>query len=232
MTSAKKLGIFLLVLGMVVLVAGSTACGKKEAAAPAKQEAPKVQNLYEGTVKMAVGKYLYLPSAQGMDMVAEGFDASTVLGKEVRVHGEVLKDQASIFRVDTLEVKQGGSYSKVFTRSAEINISEVMDLKTREAYKAMFVTGVKNASDWEGKGKVKAYGKLNGTVLDLCTEGGDVIGKVLIDSMTDFAKYYVSKLHLFDHAWFYFTVKGSVDAATRNKTKELFHADVVYIGLY
>ncbi len=232
MTSAKKLGIFLLVLGTISLVFVSTACKKEAAPVAQKQEVQKPQNMYEGTVKMAVGKYLYLPTAQGMDMVAEGFDATSVLGKEVRVNGEVIPDKPWIFRADVIEVKQGGSYSKVFTRSAEPNISEVMDLNARAAYQGLLITGVKDASEWEGKGKAKAYGRLQGSTILLTAESGAEVGKIVVDNMNNFAKYYMTKLHLFEKAWFYFNVKNSVDAATRTKSKELFHADVVYVALY
>lgn len=232
MTSAKKLGIFLLVLGTISLVFVSTACKKETAPAVKQQEVQKPQNMYEGTVKMAVGKYLYLPTAKGMDMIAEGFNASSVLGKEVRVNGEVLPDKPWIFRADAIEVKQGGSYSKVFTRSAEPNISEIMDMNSRTAYQGLLITGVKDASEWEGKGKAKAYGQLQGSMIILTAESGAEIGKIVVDNMNDFAKFYMTKLHLFEKAWFYFNVKNSVDAAARTKTKELFHADVVYVALY
>ena len=50
--------------------------------------------------------------------------------------------------------------------------------------------------------------------------------------MTDFANYYIHKLRLFDRFWVYLNVKDTVDAKVRRKTRELFHADVLFAGLY
>ncbi|MEW5902504.1 MAG: hypothetical protein AB1715_13645, partial [Acidobacteriota bacterium] len=58
------------------------------------------------------------------------------------------------------------------------------------------------------------------------------IGKVLVDGVSDFANYYIKKLRLFDRFWFYLNIKESVDVKVRRRTRELFHADVVFAGLY
>jgi hypothetical protein len=50
--------------------------------------------------------------------------------------------------------------------------------------------------------------------------------------MTDYASYCVKKLRLFDTEWYYFNIKDSVDPKLRAKAKEVFHADVLFAGLY
>lgn len=233
MTSAKKIGIVLLALGVVGLVFASTACQKKSATPAAQAEVQKPKNMYEGTVKLAVGKYIYVPSAQGVDIIAEGFDGGSLVGKEIKVNGEVLPNAAWIFRADSIEVKQGaGSYNKVFTRSADLNIAEVIDMKTRETYQTLTLTTVNKPEEWEGKGKAKIFGKLDGGKIVVVGADGKEVGRILVDNETTFAKYYIGKLHLFDKMYFYINVKDSVEIRTRVKTKDLFHADVVFAGLY
>ncbi|HQH46622.1 MAG TPA: hypothetical protein PLQ86_11710, partial [Candidatus Aminicenantes bacterium] len=61
---------------------------------------------------------------------------------------------------------------------------------------------------------------------------GKEVGKVIVDSKSTFAEFYAGKLKLFDKVWFYLNIKDSVDKALRAKSKEMFHADVVFIGLY
>jgi len=242
MTSVKKTGVLLLSLGLVFALAAATACQKKveKAAAVAVQ---KPANEFEGTVKTAVGKYLYLPTAQGFDIVLQGYDASSLVGKDVRVKGELLADKPSIFRADTVEVKTAGAYSTVFTRSQDLTFEDFVDVKAREGYAPLTITGNK-IDEWEGKGKAKIYGKLQETTVKeggaeqpatyvlLTDDKGKDIGKIIVDKTTDYAKYYLKKLRLFDKFWFYLTVKDTVAQAVRYRSKELFHADVAFAGLF
>jgi hypothetical protein len=69
-------------------------------------------------------------------------------------------------------------------------------------------------------------------MISIADDKGKEIGKVIVDGFTAYANYYVKKLRLFDTFWFYINIKDSVDKKVRPKTKELFHADVVFTGLY
>ncbi len=97
---------------------------------------------------------------------------------------------------------------------------------------------------WEGIERAKVYGKLE---METVTEGeeekeifriivldekDDEVGKIIIDNFTDFSQYYKKKLRFFDKLWFYFTVKDTVEWRVRRKTRELFHADVLFNGLF
>ena len=234
MTFARKTGIVILSLGLVFALAATTACQQKKVEKAAAAEAQKPANEFEGTVKTAVGKYLYLPTAQGFDIVLQGYDASSLVGKDVRVKGQLLPDRPSIFRADSVEVKTAGAYSTVYTRSQEPTFEDLVDVKGRDAYVPLTITGNKT-EEWEGKGKAKVYGKLQdgtpATIL-LTDDKGKDVGKIVVDGMTDYAKYYLKKLRLFDKFWFYLTVKDTVEKNTRFKTKELFHADVAFAGLF
>jgi hypothetical protein len=244
MTSVKKTGILLLSLALVFAFAATTACQKKvEKAAAAVVQKPA--NEFEGTVKTAVGKYLYLPTAQGFDIVLQGYDASGLVGKDVRVKGELLADKPTVFRADTVEVKSaGGAYSNIFTRGQDLTFEDFVDVKAREGYPVLTITGINKPEDWEGKAKGKVFGKLQETTVKeagadkpityilLTDEKGKEAGKIIVDKASDYAKYYLKKLRLFDNFWFYLTVKDSVDKKVRTKTKELFHADINFAGLF
>jgi len=171
MVSMKKFGIFVLGAWVLIALAATTACQKKAAEASAAQAAPqKATNQFEGTVKTALGKYLYLPTAQGFDIALQGHDASSLLGKDVRVKGELLLDKPSIFRADSVEVKDAsGAYSSAFTRTQDLVLEDFMDVKAREAFHVLAITSVNKPEEWEGKGKVKVFGKIE---LATAKEGG------------------------------------------------------------
>jgi len=229
MMSGKSIVKIVLGLGVAVLMAGAAVA--QQAAAPAPTE-----QIYEGTVKVGVGKYMYLPQARGFDIVAEGFDASTVVDKEVRLKGALLMDKPSLFRADSIEVKDAsGTYSTVYTRSQELTFGDYVDPNARMAFSALAITNVNKAEDWEGKGNSKVYGRIQEgtpTYIVLSDDKGKELGKIIVDGMTDYTKFYLKKLRLFDKFWFYLTVKESIDKKVRPKTKELFHADVTFAGLY
>jgi hypothetical protein len=231
-------------LGLVFALAGTTACQKK-AAETAAAQAQKPSNEFEGTVKSALGKYLYLPTAQGFDIVLQGFNAASLIGKDIRVKGELLADKPSIFRADTVDVKDAsGAFSNVFTRTQDLTIEDFIDVKAREAYPVLAITGVNKPEEWENKGKGKVYGKLEEatvkeggldkaiTYIVLADDKGKEIGRIIVDKVSEFSQYYLKKLRLFDKFWFYLNVKDSVDKKVRAKTKELFHADVLFAGLF
>ncbi len=248
MISGKKIGILLLGLSVIVLLAGTTACQKKAAEGEevaTEEGLDATANEFEGEVKTAFGKFLYLDQAQGFDIVLQGYDASSLVGKEIKVTGELLPDKPSIFRADLVEIKSdAGTYSSVFNRTEELVLDDFIDTKTRETYEELTISGYNKAEEWEGKEQAKVYGLLGTTA----AEEGDAekesafiliedakgieIGRIIIDSFTDYAQYYVKKLRLFDQYWFYLNIKETVEWQVRRRTKELFHADVVFAGLF
>jgi hypothetical protein len=229
MMSGKTIAKVVLGLGVAVLMAGAAVA--QQAAAPAPTE-----QIYEGTVKVGFGKYMYLPQARGFDIVTEGFDAATLVDKEIRLKGALLMDKPSLFRADSVEVKDAsGSYSTVYTRSQDVTFGDFMDQEGRSAFATLAIANVNKAEDWEGKGNAKVYGRVQEgtpTYIVLADDKGKEVGKIIVDAMTDYAKFYLKKLRLFDKFWFYLTVKESIDKKVRPKTKELFHADVLFAGLF
>lgn len=222
------------------LIAGSAA------AQEATQEAaPASQPEFNGVVKAALGKYFYLPTAKGYDVIVqgqiEGRDASALVGKEITVKGEPMKDEPSLFVAETIAVKEGGADRTVFTRAEEVKLDDYLGAAARQAYPELKITGVDKTSDWEGKGKVKINARLitakgpdgkDAYTISVLDAKGKEVGKILVDSATDFARYYITKLRLFDRFWLYLNVKDTVDAKVRRRTRELFHADLVFAGLY
>jgi hypothetical protein len=226
------------ILGLCVLLTlGGVAFSqeKAEETAPAKPT-----NEFEGTVKVGLGQYFYLPTAQGYDIAiqgqVEGGDASKLIGQDIRVKGDLLLDKPSIFRADSIEVKQGGSYRNVYTRTADLVLPDYVDPVTRDTFPVLAITSALKNEEWEGKGKVKVYGAIQTdqgvTSIVLVDAKGKEIGRIIVDKFTDYASYYLKKLRLFDKFWFYLDVKDTVDKKVRQKTRELFHADVFLCGLF
>lgn len=226
---SKKTAILTLSLAILVVFAGSVACQKK-AETPAA-EAVKAVTEFEGTVRAALGRYMYLSTAQGFDIVLPGFDAATLAGKTIKVKGNLLPDHPPVFLADTVE--SGGQ--TVYTRSQEFQVEDFSEMKVREAVKPLTITGINKPEEWEGKGEGKVYGTLQkGDVntIVLSDEKGKTLAIIIIDSLSVYSNYYIQKLRLFDKFWFYVKVKDSVDKKLRTKNKEIFHADVFDVGLY
>jgi len=235
MNSAKKTGIFLLSLTVLVVLAGGVACQKKAAEGQAA-EVKKAVNEFDGTVRAALGRYMYLSTAQGFDIVLPGFDAATLVGKTVKIKGHLLVEHPPIFLADSVELKDAsGAGSNVYTRSQEFQAEDFIEFKAREAVPALAIAGIAKPEEWEGKGKVKIYGKLQKgdvTYIVLSDDKGKETAKIIVDSVTTYANYYLNKLKLFDKFWFTLNIKDSVDKKIRPRTKEIFHADVIGAGLF
>jgi len=230
MRSTKRHGILILSLAILVAFAGAVACQKK-AETPAAEVQTAVTE-FEGTVRAALGRYLYLSTASGFDIVLPGFDAATLAGKTVKVKGNLLLDHPPVFLADSVETSPGVSG---YTRNQEFQAEDFVEMKVREGVPALTITGVAKAEEWEGKGMAKVYGKLvKGDVnyILLADAKGKDMAKIIVDSVSTYSNYYIQKLRLFDEFWFYLNVKDSVDARTRTRSKEIFHADVVGVGLY
>jgi hypothetical protein len=233
----------MLLLSFLVVISGFTACQKtaEESAEGREEEAAEGTLSFEGTVKVVLGKYMFIPQASGFDIVIQGnLDSGEVEGlidKEVRVKGKLSPDKPSIMVADTLEEKgPAGNWTKIFTRTEDVVLEDYLDQYMREEYVALDGLSYDKKDLWENNQKVKVYGSLetsdNGDAIVVIDEEGKQIGKVLVDAYTDYARYYLKKLRLFDKFWFYLNVKDTVDWDQRRRTREMFHADMVYAGLY
>lgn len=235
MSPLKKTGIVLLGFAVLIVLAGSVACQKKAEEGTAAEKPLSVTE-FEGTVITALGRYLYLSTAPGFDIVLPGLDAATLVGKTINVKGNLLVDHPPVFLADSVEVKEAsGALSSVYTRNQEFQAEDFVEVKKREGIPALAVTGINKPEEWEGKGQGKIYGKLQKgdvTYIVLSDAKGKESAKIIIDSFTPYASYYLLKLRLFDEFWFYLTVKDSVDRRVRTRSKEIFHADVFGVGLF
>ena len=207
----------------------------QEEAQPQTVAAPATE--FEGTATLGLGKYFYLPAARGYDIYVQGLiqgqDTTFLNGKEVRVKGSMYKDEPSVFVADSIEVKDAaGQYQTVFTRAEDVKLENHLRTQDRAGFAALAITKADKSDDWEGKGKGKVYGKLVGNAIVVADDKGKEVGKILVDSTTPFANYYIKKLNLFDKFWFYINIKDTVDLKVRRKTRELFHADIIFAGLY
>jgi hypothetical protein len=224
--------IFAIVVTGTVIAQESTEGAAQEQTATA---APATE--FEGTATLGLGRYFYLPAAKGYDIYIQGAiqgqDATFLNGKEVRVKGSMYKDEPSVFVADSIEVKDAaGQYQTVFTRTEEAKLENHLHTQERGEYVALKITKADKSEDWEGKGKAKVQGKLTGNAIVVSDDKGKEVGRILVDSTAPLAAYYIQKLKLFDTFWFYLNVKDTVDAKVRRKTRELFHADLIFAGLY
>jgi len=249
---AKGVG---LCLAAFLVLTSAVACGKKAAeseAAPGEAVAQMTDaglaivvglNTVAGTVKNAKGNFFFMDEVPGFDVVVTGTvnggDAATLIGKTVRVKGLFNKDLPNLLVAQSIEIKESDiNYSSVYTSTDAAAPADFFNQKTRSEYAELALTKIDKSEDWEGKGKGKVFGTfLPGEAgqpahISVLGADGKEIGKVVVDSLTSFSSYYAEKLKLFDKCWFYLTIKESVDKRLRAKNKEMFHADVVFIGLY
>ena len=196
---------------------------------------------FEGLAKVVQGKFLYVPEAQGFDIVIQGplstGDLTSVLGKEVRGEGEFSPEVPSLLVANSLEVKdESGVWNNVFTLNEEVMLEDYLNPHTRDEFQSLDGLEYNKAEDWESLERGKVLGRLeevDGAYAIVLFDGNNrEIGRIVVDEMTDFSRYYLQKLNLFDNFWFYLTVKDTVDWNTRRRTRELFHADVVFAGLF
>ncbi len=230
-----------LALAFALIITLSAACQQAEESSseePGQQEGKLV---FEGTVKLVVGKFLHLPEAQGFDIVVqgsvEGGDASGLVDKEVKIEGELNPERPSVLVADAIAVKEAtGEYRNVFTRTEDVVLDEYLDLQARDGFEGLLKLAYNENDGWEDKGKVKIYGVLqqeeDSTRIQVLDDADKQVGFVLVDSISDYANFYLQKLSLFEKFWFYVDVKETIPWNTRRRSRELFHADVLFAGLF
>lgn len=224
------------------LVMGTVSCGTTEESLGEESLAVKEGIIeFEGTVKVAVGRYVFIPEARGFDIILQGDIEGGIeglVGKEVKGEGEYSPEIPSILIANSLNEKDaGGEGMNIFTRSGDVMVPEWMtQLGRDEVFSSLVDLEYNKKEGWEGKEKAKVYGKLeqmedvlNIVVLD---DKDSETGRIIVDNMDDLADFYIKKLSLFDKFWFYMDVKETVEWNTRRRSRELFHADVLFAGLY
>ncbi len=96
----EKLGIMFRIVGLTCLAfllvfVGIVACKKAEEISEQENIAPKKEEIieFEGSVKVAFGKCVFIPEARGFDIIVQGNlesgDISTLIGKEVKGGGNI-----------------------------------------------------------------------------------------------------------------------------------------------
>ncbi|NIO48058.1 MAG: hypothetical protein GTN73_01265 [Candidatus Aminicenantes bacterium] len=240
-------------LALLLVIGGSISCKKKAGEKMALGEEGLVAKEgiieFEGVVNVGVGRYLFIPEASGFDIIVQGplesGDASTLVGKEVRGKGAFSPERPSILIANDIEVKESGrNWMSIFIRTEEFVMDDYLDLEARNEFHVIKTLSFDKKEGWEGIEKAKIYGKLE---TETVTEGEEEkeifriivldekdneVGSIIVDNFTDFSQYYIKKLRFFDKLWFYFTVKDTVEWRVRRRTRELFHADVLFNGLF
>lgn len=224
------------------LVMGTVSCGTAEEGVEEESIAlEKGIIAFEGTVKVAVGRYVYIPEASGFDIIVQGdLEGGTegLMDKEVKGEGEYSPDKPSILIANSVDVKDAsGEWMTVFTRSEDVMVAEWMtQLGRDEVFPALVDLAYNKNEGWEGKEKAKVFGRLeqdeDAVKIVVLDDKDSELGRILVDNMDDLADFYVKKLSLFDKFWFYMDVKETIEWRTRRRSRELFHADVLFAGLY
>jgi hypothetical protein len=238
----KTWKIFGLSLLIFFVLLGSVSCQKAEEGAEEEGLSGEEGIIeFEGTIKVAHGKFVYIPEARGFDIIVQGNISGGIedlVGKEVKGQGEFSADKPALLIANSIDVKDaGGSFQNVFTRTEDVVFDDYLSMTARdEVFPALENLAYNKNDDWEGKEKAKVFGKLESSEdkasITIVDEKGNRIGSVVVDSVDEFAEYYMLKLTHFEKFWFYLNVKETVDWRTRRRTRELFHADVLFAGLY
>ncbi|MFW6123655.1 MAG: hypothetical protein ACOC5G_00365 [Acidobacteriota bacterium] len=225
-----------------VTIAGTVACGTAEEETSLKEADKNGIIEFEGTVKAAVGKYVFIPEAGGFDIVVQGSleteETEDLEGKEVRGEGKVDEENPSVLIAETLEVRdESGNWRNIFTRTEEALLEDYMALDQREEFSPIEGLAYNKKDSWEGMEKAKVYGEFleseeGPKIIVYDPEENEEIGSVIVDNMSDFAVFYMNKLELFEKCYFCIKIKDTVDWSTRRRTRELFHADVISVGLF
>jgi hypothetical protein len=230
-------GLALLVL--ILVSAGMTSCRKAGEFAGEAEAAVQEENVmsFQGNVKMAVGKYVFLPEIRGFDIVVQGGDTGSLVGKDVRGEGALLEDKPSILMANTIDMKdESGQWTNVFTRTEDVTLDDYLDLVERNEFPVFEELSYDKKDAWEDQVRAKVFGALEeeGEISKIAVynEKDEMVGKIIVDGLSDFSKYYIQKLRLFDKFWFYVTIKETVEWRVRRNTKEMFHADVLFAGLF
>jgi hypothetical protein len=233
----------MMLIAFLLVAFGSVACQKAEQGDIGEEGTGIQEGImpFEGIVKAVVGKYVFLPEASGFDIVIQGNlesgDVQNLIDKEVRGEGDISPDTPSILVANTLEVKgDNGDWTNVFTRTQEVDLEDFLDLNDREDFVVPVGLSYDKKDVWEEAEKLKVYGTLerndNGDKIVVFGEEDEEIGRILVDGYTNFCQFYLKKLGNFDKFWFYLSVKETVDWSQRRRTREMFHADVVFAGLF
>ena len=249
--TAQILGLSIFVF--LLVVAGNMACKKKVVEELVQEEESagikEGLNEYEGTVKVGIGKYLFVPEVTGFDIIVQGQiesgDLSTLVDKEIRGEGIFSANRPSILVAENIEVKESErEWRTVYTKTEEFALDDYMGQKEREEFQILSDLSYDKKEDWEGKEKGKVFGRLEKeTVAEgeeqkdiyriiVLDEQGKEIAKIAVDTIADFAMYYKNKLRLFEDFWFYITIKDTVEWKIRRRTREMFHAEVLFCGIY
>ncbi|MBN1938169.1 MAG: hypothetical protein JW843_01185 [Candidatus Aminicenantes bacterium] len=199
-------------------------------------------NTVDGTVKNAFGNYFFMDEVPGFDIVVNGpvqGELTGLIGKAVRVKGLFNKDLPNLLVAQSIEIKESDTQlTGVYSSADAAAPADFFNQKTRTEYPDLALTKFDKNADWEGKGKGKVFGIFlpgaddKPAHISVLGANGKEIGKVIVDSQTSFATFYMEKLKLFEKTWFYLNIKESVERRARTRNREMFHADLVFVGLY
>jgi hypothetical protein len=226
----------------IFLAMGTVSCGTAEESVEEETMVTEEGIIeFEGTVKVAVGRYVFISEARGFDIILQGDiegGTESLVGKVVKGEGEYSPERPSILIANTLDVKDAsGELMNVFTKSGDVMVEDWMTQQGRdELFTALEDLEYNKNEGWEGTGKAKVYGRLEQTEdavnIVVFNDKDQEVGRIIVDNMDDVANFYIQKLNLFDKFWFYMDVKETVEWRTRRRSRELFHADVLFAGLY
>jgi len=235
-----------LIMGMsfltILLIVGITSCKKGENTLQEEGVILKEGQVeFEGTVEITVGSYIFIPEVRGFDIAVVGsLDSGTneeLIGKTIKGVGEFSQERPSLLIATNLEWKdENDHWQNIFTLSEAILLDDYFDLRKRDEFEMLGEIEYDDKSGWEGKETAKVYGKIQGEEenirIFIYDDNNREVGRIIVDSISDFGQFYLQKLRLFDEFWFYLTIKDTVEWRDRRISGEIFHADVLFAGLF
>ena len=187
-------------------------------------------NIHTGKVDAASKRYF---SMGGLEYaVREEFDATTLKDRniEVKFYDSNLYLGLRVAKRIIREDEEGNKEQVYIMKDFLVNIADYVTEDDKKTFPQLTNIKYDNKNYWEKFDKGKIIGKINleENYIDVI-QNGDVVGKVLVDkdNITNYAMLHLEKLKDEEQIIFYIEVGKTVDWGQRQRTKELFKADIV-----
>lgn len=187
-------------------------------------------NQYTGKVRTASMNYFEM---NGVEYVLTDFDARKLESLEsITVTANPAPGNPGLRVVEKI-IRTGADKKEnpIYQRIYSVNYADSM-LPDKIEYNRITRMRYDTKSDWEQPryDKARLIGRINLAEKNIeVLDNEKIIGKVLISDITDYAIFQLKKQGTQEPYMIYIKRRDTVDWKTRQKTKELFYADIVWI---
>ena len=185
-------------------------------------------NEYQGRVDIATTNYFSLDT-NNLEYVINDYNAEKLKDKGlIRVIGNPAPENKNLIIVDKIIEK--GVKTPLYKRLLPADYSDTI-LSDALDYSKLTNIQYNKKAYWEQErfNKARITGRINLAEKYIeVMEDERIVGKVLVDSLTDYTEFRIKELGQDQEYTFYILRGETVDWKVRKKTKELFHADIIY----